>query len=230
MQLIAMITMLIDHLGYVFFPSEPWMRIIGRIAFPIYCYLLVVGYQRTRSKKRYSLRLFGLALLSQLPYSLAFITTGVNVIATLFIALLIVMAIDYFKDQVGLQVLVALLLVTVTYWPMSALEFDYGTYGVVLVLIYRYLPNAWAMVAAHLALNIVWIFAFNFTVFTQFYSIVTTLFIAGIQAASPKTKTEVRLPRWLWRSFYPAHLALIALIEWQMYDITWDNFLVWLTY
>lgn len=229
MQLIAMITMLIDHLGYVFFPSEHWMRIIGRIAFPIYCYLLVVGYQRTRSKKRYSLRLLGLALLSQIPYSFAFITTGVNVIATLFIALLIVMAIDYFKGQRWMQVLIAVVLVAVTYWPMKAMEFDYGTYGVLLVLIYRYLPKAWAMVVGHLALNVIWIFAFQFTVFTQFYSIITTLFIAGIHAASPETKTEVRLPSWLWRSFYPAHLAIIGFVQWQLYDITWEQFMIGLT-
>ncbi|MEJ8303783.1 TraX family protein [Saccharibacillus sacchari] len=230
MQLIAMITMLIDHLGYVFFPGEPWMRIIGRIAFPIYCYLLVVGYQRTRSKKRYALRLFGLTLLSQIPFMAAFVTTGVNVIGTLFVSLLIIMAIDYFKDQQALQVLVALILLTATAWPLEELHFDYGTYGVLLVLIYRYLPNAWAMVGGHLALNMVWISAFHLSADIQFFSMISTFFIAGIHSASPATQTEIRLPRWLWRFFYPAHLAIIAVISWQLNDITWDQFVLWLTY
>lgn len=228
MQMIAMITMLIDHLGAVFFQDQLWMRIIGRIAFPIYCYLLVVGYHRTRSKKRYASRLFGLALLSQIPFSLAFTTTGVNVIGTLFVSLLIVMAIDYFKGRAWLQWTVALLLLILAYWPMEALGFDYAIYGVLLVLIYRYMPNAWAMVGGHLALNLFYVFFFRGEI--QFFSIVTTLFIAGIQATVPNAKTEVRLPRWLWRFFYPAHLALIALVSWQMKGLTWDEFLSRLTY
>ncbi|GGO02583.1 TraX family protein [Saccharibacillus kuerlensis] len=216
MQLIAMITMLIDHLGATFFQNEGWMRIVGRIAFPIYCYLLVVGYKRTRSKPRYAFRLFILALISQLPFMFAFTTTGVNVIATLLVALLIVMAIDYFKGQPWLQWAVGLLLIAATYAPMAMLKFDYATYGVLLVLIYRYMPNAWAMVGGHLVLNIL------LGNSIQFFSLTTTLLIAIIHSAAPEVRTEVRLPRWLWRAFYPAHLALIALIEWQLYGAGYE--------
>lgn len=229
MQLIAMITMLIDHLGAVFFFEERWMRIVGRIAFPIYCYLLVVGYRRTRSQKRYAVRLFILALVSQIPFMFAFFTSGVNVIGTLFVSLLILMAVDYFKGQAWLQVFVAFVLTAVTYLPMEALKFDYGTYGVLLVLAYRYLPNAWSMVAAHFAINAIWILGFRATSDIQFFSMITTFFIAGIQSASPKAKTEVRVPRWLWRSFYPGHLAIIALVQWQMYDVTWNDFIMRIT-
>lgn len=229
MQLIAMITMLIDHLGAVFFFEERWMRVVGRIAFPIYCYLLVVGYRRTRSKKRYAARLFVLASVSQIPFMLALFTSGVNVIGTLFISLLILMAVDYFKGRAWIQVLVAFGLTAATYWPMEELKFDYGTYGVLLVLAYRYLPNAWLMIAAHFAINAIWIFGFRTTSEIQFFSMITTFFIAGIQSASPNAKTEVRVPRWLWRSFYPAHLAIIALVEWQLYDVAWNDFIMAIT-
>lgn len=226
MQLIAMITMLIDHLGAVFFPDERWMRIVGRIAFPIYCYLLVVGYRRTRSPNRYVLRLFGLALLSQLPYMLTFLTSGVNVIGTLLIALLIVMAIDRFKGQAGLQWAVGLLLVALTFWPMEALQFDYGTYGVLLVLIYRYMPNPWGMLGGHLALNVLYVFLFQGVI--QFFSVATTLFLAGLHSAAPEAKTEIRLPRWLWRAFYPGHLAVIAIVQWQLSGAAPGDYLNWI--
>lgn len=47
MYWLAMLTMLIDHVGLVFFPTDPAWRIAGRLAFPIYAYALYMGYTRT---------------------------------------------------------------------------------------------------------------------------------------------------------------------------------------
>ncbi|OWA34858.1 hypothetical protein B9G55_13985 [Saccharibacillus sp. O16] len=228
MQLIAMLTMLIDHLGYVFFPDERWMRIVGRIAFPIYCYLLVVGYQRTRSKPRYAFRLFILALISQLPFMFAFITDGVNVIGTLFVALLVILFIDHFKGNPELQVLLAFLALAAIYVPLNMLNFDYAIYGVLTVLVYRYLPSAIGMLAGQFVLNVLFIFVLHFNSPIQFYSLLPTLFIAGLKLSAPEAKTEVRLPRWLWRAFYPAHLAIIALIEWWLNGEIYEEYVRWL--
>ncbi|OWR30511.1 conjugal transfer protein TraX [Saccharibacillus sp. O23] len=228
MQLIAMLTMLIDHLGYVFFPDERWMRIVGRIAFPIYCYLLVAGYRRTRSKKRYAIRLFVLALLSQIPFMFAFVTDGVNVIGTLFVALIVMMIIDRFEGRIGLQVLIGALLVLAVQVPLEALNFDYAVYGVLTVLVYRYLPSALGMLAGQFVLNILFIFVFHFSNPIQLYSLITTVFIAGLRLASPETRTEIRLPRWLWRAFYPVHLAMIALAEWWYYGDAYAGYIEWL--
>ncbi len=68
LKLIAIITMLIDHIGYIFFPKYSIFRTIGRIAFPIFAYLIAVGYKHTSSLSKYSLRLFCFALLSYLPF------------------------------------------------------------------------------------------------------------------------------------------------------------------
>ncbi len=69
---IAVITMIIDHTGAVLFPDNMVFRYIGRIAFPIFCFLLVEGFFHTRDVRKYMLRLGLFALISEIPYDLAF--------------------------------------------------------------------------------------------------------------------------------------------------------------
>ena len=57
-KLIAIITMTIDHIGAVFFENCLIFRIIGRIAFPLFVYSIMIGYFNTKSIKKYILRLF----------------------------------------------------------------------------------------------------------------------------------------------------------------------------
>lgn len=69
LKLLALVTMLVDHIGYMFFPNEMLFRIIGRLAFPIFAYQIALGYSRTSNLKKYVLRLSLFALITQLPYS-----------------------------------------------------------------------------------------------------------------------------------------------------------------
>lgn len=68
LKIIAAVTMTIDHVGAMFFPDQIFWRCIGRMAFPIFCYLIANGFFYTRSKIKYLSRLLGCALLSQLPF------------------------------------------------------------------------------------------------------------------------------------------------------------------
>ena len=68
---IAMLTMLIDHTGMVLFPQYRIFRIVGRLAFPIYCFLLVEGAVHTSNWKKYVSRLILFALISEIPFDLA---------------------------------------------------------------------------------------------------------------------------------------------------------------
>lgn len=112
---IAVFTMLIDHLGAAFFyiytsaydgaatfaaadMVYDLLRIIGRTSFPLFCFLLVEGFLHTRSVRKYLIRLFLFALISEIPFDLAFYDriwdgTMQNVFWTLFFGVLAMSAI-----------------------------------------------------------------------------------------------------------------------------------------
>lgn len=54
LKLLAVVTMLIDHMGFTLFPHAVWMRAVGRLAFPIFCFLIAEGCAHTHDKKRYA--------------------------------------------------------------------------------------------------------------------------------------------------------------------------------
>ena len=60
---IAIVSMLIDHMGAILFPQYIEMRIVGRLAFPIYCFLLAEGAVHTSNIRRYEIRLLAFACL-----------------------------------------------------------------------------------------------------------------------------------------------------------------------
>ncbi len=93
-KLIAIIAMVIDHVGYIFFPQTTMLRIIGRLTMPIMAFFAAEGFEKTRNKFRYLLRLLIFAVISELPYRLAFNLTPdkpyypSNVIFTIFLGVL----------------------------------------------------------------------------------------------------------------------------------------------
>ena len=70
LHLLAMGLMLCDHAWAVLFPAQEWLTCIGRIAFPIFAFMLAEGYARTHDLRRYLLRIFLWACLSEVPFNL----------------------------------------------------------------------------------------------------------------------------------------------------------------
>ncbi|WP_260986497.1 MULTISPECIES: conjugal transfer protein TraX [Paenibacillus] len=205
MQWIAMITMLIDHIGAVFFPHIIELRIIGRIAFPIYAFAVYIGYKHTRDVQKYIWRLFWIAIISQVPFMAAFNHYSLNVVWTLWSALLVLFVIDKLPSR-----LLSIPIVIGAGWFMEISQMDYGMYGLLLVLLFRYFQGP-VLVVAHVVLNALYLLLHNSSV--QMYSVLAT---AGIAIAQYyQAGFRMKGPRWVWRYFYPAHLAIIAIIRWM---------------
>ena len=159
LKMIAVITMLIDHIGAVLLSMyQPAQKIlftlfgreytvylifrdIGRAAFPIFCFLLLEGFRHTRSRFLYGRNLLLFALLSEIPWNLMFTNTlryeRQNVFFTLFLGYLAFCAIEYFQTRPSMQLLCILGLLVISIF----LKADYGWRGYIFLLIMYYMRN-----------------------------------------------------------------------------------------
>ena len=130
LKILACITMLIDHVGATIIPDMN-LRIIGRLAFPIYCFLLVEGIRYTRNVKKYALRLLTGALLSEMPFDLLFFGRITWAHQSVMVTLLVGMAAVLWgrKQKYWLAFPVCFL-------AAEFLNTDYGGWGVALICMF----------------------------------------------------------------------------------------------
>lgn len=139
LKLIAICTMLIDHMGYTLFPGVMWLRCVGRVAFPIFCFLIAEGCVYTHDRKKYALRLLVFALLSEIPFNL--MNSGMiwdpydqNVLWTLLLGALVCWLMDWaLKKCTPLSFVLTGAAMVAAYWLLEAFRTDYGGWGMLLV-------------------------------------------------------------------------------------------------
>jgi len=139
LKIIACITMFIDHIGYAIFDGASWFNYIGRLAFPIFAFQISEGYSHTRNIKKYLIRLFIFALISQIPFML-FISIihdefSLNVIFTLLFGLISILIYDKFNKFLGIAFGVLFGIVA------QRTNCDYGFYGVAITFLFYIFRN-----------------------------------------------------------------------------------------
>lgn len=142
-KIIAIITMFCDHFSDAILGKLSFLNIIGRIAFPLFCFQIVIGYKHTKNVNKYLLRLFIFSLISQIPFSLfTYVYLGqidlLNVFFTLSLGLLAI----YILDTVPKKYKILALLIDI--FIMIFAEFaktDYGWFGVCLILCFYLFYN-----------------------------------------------------------------------------------------
>ncbi len=229
LKAMAFILMVIDHCGVIFFRGVMEWRVIGRLAFPIYVWCLVVGMGYTRNPVRYSLRLLIVAVISQFFFMRA-LNHGIlegNVLFTLLLGQLAVYGLQ--RRKFGSQ-----------YWaPVFALavslvlKVDYGYKGVLLViLLYLAKDTRQSMIGVMVAYCLFWgegtslvnrLFGFDYSGLkslsaysSSLYSVIfriQNLAVLSLPLILFPVGWKKRHPGWLSYIAYPGHLLILWILR-----------------
>lgn len=209
LKLIAVVTMTVDHVGFILCNDHVVLRIIGRLSFPIFCYLIILGMESTRNVKNYFTRLFIFALVSQVPYYLAFGLKPFEQLNIFFTLSSGVLFLHFFKNNPALSLLLALASVF--------LNFDFGLYGIALIALMRVLKEDTNYgIILIVLLNVFFVFLWNPQIFSLFALPIILLHKSGFLKIKKEVKGNTAYPLWrkyLFYVYYPLHLAVLYLIK-----------------
>ena len=139
LKIIAMISMLIDHIGVILLDNYEPFRIIGRLAFPIYAYLIVEGCKHTNNRLFYLLRIFSLGVLCQGVFYFVSQSLYLNILLTFSVSIMMIYLLQSAKKNSIITVI--FLIAIVALWTgcnrllTYGIEFDYGFLGIMLPVI-----------------------------------------------------------------------------------------------
>ena len=213
LKIIAVISMLIDHIGAYIFPDAYWLRCIGRLALPIFAFFIAEGMRYTRSRKRYVLTLLVFAIISQIPYGFLREFYYLNILFTFLIAIFAIFLIENYKKNETLYMIYLLLLGSVLLFVEFLNIVDYGIFGVLLILVFYFVKDKklslslGAACLVLLTLKMMLFAGFTLRSTVQFLSILSLLLLYFYNG----NKGKVNL-KWLFYIFYPLHLLVILII------------------
>lgn len=227
LKLIACITMLIDHVGATLVllycqqgATMAWvntyylMRCIGRIAFPIYCFLLVEGAWYTRNPKKYAMRLFVGMLLSEIPFDLAFsgrIDMEISsVMVTLFLGYLMIEGMKRVEGVWKIVVILPFFLLA------EVLRTDYAGNGIMIIAMLALTKGAakekWLRLAGFALL--LWFGAdIQIGLVSLPMEVLGLIGVPFMFRYTGRKLTHNKAVQWAFYLFYPVHLTVLALME-----------------
>lgn len=191
-KLAAILAMLLDHVGAFLYPSLIELRIIGRIAFPIFAYQLTIGYAMSQSKKEYLARLLGFGLISQVPYYFLLGEFELNILFTLALGVFSMWALEKKKYYLFFPIIPASFFV------------KYPVYGLLIILFFYLFKNKFVQLGLFSFATL--LYSLYLSRHIQIFALLSFLFIVN-----PPLK--VNLPRNFFYIFFPAHLLIILLIR-----------------
>ena len=207
-KLIAIITMLIDHTGAILFPDLTLLRVIGRVAFPLFAFQLGIGYSHTKSFAKYVTRIFVFGAAVQLLYAASISLFAIdgspldfNIFFTLTLGLLSIRLFDAGK-YIHLIPVFAIPLMAGYY----GVNLDYGVYGIAMILIlFMTKDHPLRLTAAFLALNLA------YSLLT--HNLLQSACVIALAFILRPPELKIPIPGCVFYLFYPVHLAALHAIS-----------------
>lgn len=219
LKLIAVCTMFIDHMGDTLFPGVMWLRCIGRVAFPIFCFLIAEGCVHTHDRKKYVLRLLVFAVLSEIPFNLM---TGravwnpydQNVLWTLLLGAAVCWIMDgVLKRRTAPAFVLTGAAMVAAFWLLEVFCTDYGGWGMLLVAMFYGVRRAPYGQAAKMAAQAVGLAFFCIGVMGG-----VTIELWALTALVPiwlyngQRGFSHKAVQYGFYAFYPLHILILSLI------------------
>lgn len=219
LKIIACVSMLLDHIGAALVPGDG-LRIVGRLAFPIYCFLLSEGIHYTKNPKQYGLRLLAGAVFAEIPFDLLLFGSltwkHASVMVTLLLGFGYAMACKQAKRVQG-----KLLLLLPFLAAAHVLGCDYGMAGVGMIamfLLTRDLPRRRIIQTLGLAAlcDMMNSYPVSLGMLEVPIELFAVLAMIPIACYDGRKRTHSVAAQWGFYLFYPVHLLVLLLIRWMM--------------
>jgi len=213
LKITAIISMFLDHINWIFNKSINMFSYIGRLAFPIFAFQASIGYSHTKNIKKYIIRLFIFALLSQIPFSLYFNIDDLNVIFTILFGIISIFIYEKCTSKKLLPL--GLLAVTFIGFLSELLKTDFGCYGVFLIFLFYIAKNNKIVTIIGFFL-LTTLFFFNKMLLYGIQETIIYRYIFTLLSLIPillYNQKEGRKIKYLFYFFYPLHLVLLYLIK-----------------
>lgn len=221
LKIIAALAMLLDHVGAELFPQYIILRIIGRLAFPIFSFAIYEGAKHTRNKGKYACRVFSLGMVCMAGYFLYSHKVYGNVLITFSLSLCVLYSVQYLKEKwskdtkgVARGWLFVGVSLTTVYILCNVMYIDYGFMGVLLPVF----AELFDIHAFSKRREGRWLILFGFSIGLfllavqlggiQYYAMLSLLLLA----VRNEGQEEGQL-KYFFYVFYPAHLIIIGVLS-----------------
>lgn len=214
LKLIAAFFMMVDHVGLLFFPEVSLFRILGRLSFPIFAYLIAEGCRYTRSRSRYFLSIFSLAVGCQAVYAFFGDWQYLSVLFTFSLSILTIYAMDRFKaDRSAKNEVMLTITIAGVFLLNNLFIIDYGFWGCMLpVCAAIFQDTSWDQKTAHLVLFGIGLVMLSLsTGGIQWWCLLTLPLLLCYSGQRGKGNLK-----YFFYLFYPLHLALLQGLQWLL--------------
>lgn len=214
LKLIAMLSMLFDHIGVILFPACEWLRIVGRLSYPIFAYMIAEGCRHTRNRPRYFAQLAVLAVLCQIVLCVFVGSVKQGILVTFSLSVITVFAVDAFlknRTVASLSAMIAVLcgvlfaaVLAPILWKDFGYRVEYTVLGVLMPIAIYYAHNkTWRLLFSALFLVAMGLHSGSL----QWFGLLALplLFLYNGKRGRANIK-------YLFYVFYPSHLVILYLI------------------